>query len=196
MPSRACWAARRCCRKFRALGDSDEDEFLFDAASEDLDLPPAIAPIRRQLLLATLIRRWDETRRRSALGFAQATALADSLAKLMDELERQGADLARLEELAPLPLAEHWAGGRANSSRCCATLAGHAGGRRRDQSGRAAQSRAARAGEAARSRIRRKGLVIAAGSTGSIPATGELLRVIARLPNGAVVLPGLDRDAG
>ena len=34
--------------------------------------------------------------------------------------------------------------------------------------------------------------VIAAGSTGSIPATARLLSAIARLPNGAVVLPGLD----
>ena len=36
--------------------------------------------------------------------------------------------------------------------------------------------------------------VIAAGSTGSQPATRELLSVIAGLPQGAVVLPGLDRD--
>ncbi|MCB1490178.1 MAG: double-strand break repair protein AddB, partial [Bauldia sp.] len=34
----------------------------------------------------------------------------------------------------------------------------------------------------------------AAGSTGSIPATAALLRTIAHLPNGAVVLPGLDSD--
>src|SRR5690606_15012145 len=36
--------------------------------------------------------------------------------------------------------------------------------------------------------------VIAAGSTGSIPATADLLAVIAGLPNGAVILPGLDRS--
>ena len=34
--------------------------------------------------------------------------------------------------------------------------------------------------------------VIAAGSTGSIPATADLLRAIAKLPRGALVLPGLD----
>ena len=38
------------------------------------------------------------------------------------------------------------------------------------------------------------GPVIAAGSTGSIPATATLLETIARLPHGAVVLPGLDTD--
>ncbi|HEX2760182.1 MAG TPA: double-strand break repair protein AddB, partial [Rhizomicrobium sp.] len=37
------------------------------------------------------------------------------------------------------------------------------------------------------------GMVIAAGSTGSIPATARLLSVIARLPHGALILPGLDR---
>jgi ATP-dependent helicase/nuclease subunit B len=39
-----------------------------------------------------------------------------------------------------------------------------------------------------------KGPVIAAGSTGSIPATATLLATIATLPQGALVLPGLDTD--
>ncbi|MBI3453172.1 MAG: double-strand break repair protein AddB, partial [Rhodospirillales bacterium] len=37
-------------------------------------------------------------------------------------------------------------------------------------------------------------LVYAAGSTGSMPATAELLAVVAALPKGAVILPGLDHD--
>src|SRR5262249_49738080 len=36
--------------------------------------------------------------------------------------------------------------------------------------------------------------VVAAGSTGSMPATAKLLAAIAQLPHGAVVLPGLDPD--
>ncbi|MEL6751798.1 MAG: double-strand break repair protein AddB, partial [Pseudomonadota bacterium] len=39
-----------------------------------------------------------------------------------------------------------------------------------------------------------RGPVIAAGSTGSIPATAKLLKAIAQLDQGCVVLPGLDRD--
>ena len=36
--------------------------------------------------------------------------------------------------------------------------------------------------------------MIAAGSTGSMPSTAMLLETIAALPQGAIVLPGLDTD--
>ena len=38
------------------------------------------------------------------------------------------------------------------------------------------------------------GPVYVAGSTGSQPATAALMRVVANLPQGCVVLPGLDQD--
>jgi ATP-dependent helicase/nuclease subunit B len=63
-----------------------------------------------------------------------------------------------------------------------------------DRSNPAAHRSALIRSEAAR--LRRNpptGPVIAAGSTGSIPATAELLAAIARLPGGAIVLPGLDQ---
>src|SRR5437868_1516459 len=93
--------------QFQALGDSDEDGMLFDTVGEGLELAPAIAPLRRQLLLAQLVRQWDR-RERGTLSFAQCAALADSLARVMDEVETQGCDLARLKDLAPENLAEHW----------------------------------------------------------------------------------------
>ena len=36
--------------------------------------------------------------------------------------------------------------------------------------------------------------MIAAGSTGSMPSTAKFLHAVAALPQGAVVLPGLDTD--
>lgn len=177
---------------FRALGDSDEDDFLFDMASEGLDLPPAISAIRRQLLLAAMIERWSESRG-EPLPYSQAAALAESLAKVMDDVERQGADLGKLEDLAPAPLAAHWQ----NASRFLTLI--------RDQwpsllAAEGAVNPAARRNLAIETLAERlqgsppSGMVIAAGSTGSIPATAKLLGVIANLPKGALVLPGLDRD--
>ena len=179
--------------EFRPLGDVDEDEFLFESGAEALDLPPAIAPMRRKLLLATLVKRWDETRRGSTLGFAQAGALADGLAHLMDELETQNADTSRFADLVPKMFSEHWSDVlgflELLRERWPALLLSEG-----------AVNPAARRNQALDALARRlaahppEGPVIAAGSTGSIPATGELLGVIARLPKGMVVLPGLDRD--
>jgi ATP-dependent helicase/nuclease subunit B len=178
--------------QFRALGDVDEDEFLFDPHAEDFDAPPAITPMRRRLLLATLIRRWHVARRSGPVGFAQALALADSLAKVMDETETHGADLSRLEDLAPRSLAAHWT----QVTQFLSLM--------RDEwpallAAEGASNPAARRDEALRALALHlethppDAPVIAAGSTGSIPATAELLRVIARLPQGSVVLPGLDK---
>src|SRR5437660_369100 len=48
--------------------------------------------------------------------------------------------------------------------------------------------------EAARLTGHHDGPVIAAGSTGSMPATAKFLHAVSALPQGAVVLPGLDTD--
>jgi len=170
----------------RPLGDVDEDEF--DTEGGELSLPPAILPLRRRLLLSTLVKRWDEARG-GTLGFAQTAALARGLAHFLDEAQTQNADLSKLEDLAPAALARHW-----EEVRGFLTIL-------RDQwpailSDEAkidpATHRNARL-TALAERLERHppdGPLIAAGSTGSIPATAHLLGVIAKL--GDVVLPGLD----
>jgi ATP-dependent helicase/nuclease subunit B len=178
--------------QLRALGETDEDELLFDTISDGVELLPAIAPLRRQLLLAQLIRRWDG-RRGGAFSFAQAAGLAASLARVMDEVETQGCDLSKLKDLAPAGLAEHWEG----VTRFLDVLRNEWPNILAEEQ---AMNPAARRNDALRLLARRletappPGLVIAAGSTGSIPATADLLKAIASLPNGAVVLPGLDRE--
>jgi ATP-dependent helicase/nuclease subunit B len=173
--------------QFKALGDVDDEELLFDAGDDELELPPAIAPIRRRLLLTTMIRHW-----RAELSYAQASALAASLARVMDELDTQNAKFDELSNEIPQALAGHWS--RVHEflellhtewpKLLAAEGAINPAGRRN----LALQALAKRLAEKPPN-----GMVIAAGSTGSIPATAELMRVIASLPRGAVVLPGLDR---
>ncbi len=179
--------------QMRPLGEVDEDEFLFDGdAADELSLPPAIAPLKRRFLLARLIQRWDETRRGQRLSFAQAASLARGLAHFQDEAETQGADLSRLDDLVPAHLARHWEDVRRFLSilrdAWPAVLAAEGAVNpiaRRNEALRLLAARYAARGAG--------GPVIAAGSTGSIPATAELLRVIATMPDGMVVLPGLDQ---
>ena len=178
--------------QFKALGDSDEDALLFDPVGDGLELAPAITPLRRQLLLAQLVRQWDRRTRDGTLSFAQCAALADSLAKVMDEVETQGCDLARLKDLAPEHLAEHWEGVtrflKVIHETWPAILAEEQALNPAFRRNLALKTLAARLESAPP-----QNWVIAAGSTGSIPATAQLMRVIARLPKGAVVLPGLDK---
>ena len=87
--------------QFKPLGDVDEEEMLFEG--DELDLKPAITPIRRRLLLTTMIRRW-----RDELSLSQASALADSLAHVMDELETQNARFETLAKEIPAALGKHW----------------------------------------------------------------------------------------
>ena len=189
----------------RPLGEFDEDGAAFHASGEAaLDLAPPIAQIDRLLLLAPLVRLWKQRLpAHVAAKFAEefvvpassadAIWLARDLAALVDEVETEGSGLGET----------HGAGRR----RSCRLVAGDARfpchryrgtGRRILQRPAALQPGGApQRADPGRSRGGLKahppaGPVIAAGSTGSIPATAELLSVIARLPHGALVLPGLD----
>jgi ATP-dependent helicase/nuclease subunit B len=172
----------------RALGDSDED--AFDPSAEDMAAVTAIAPLRRRLLLATLVERWERARG-GAAPFAQAVAHAGELARFLDEAVTQGVDLTKLRSLAPDRYAEHW-----QQVVAFLDIVATEWPRLISAEGRTepAALRDARLRALAKSLGEgpRRGPVIAAGSTGSIPATAELLKAIAHMPNGAVVAPALD----
>ncbi len=178
--------------RIRALGDVGEDDIAFDPSTDDLDLAPAIAPLRRRLLLATLVERWARARG-AALPFTQAVAHAGELARFLDEATTQGADLSTLKDLAPSALAAHWQEVARFLDIVAVQWPNQLGAEgamepaeRRDAILRALGRRLAESPP--------KTQVIAAGSTGSIPATAELLKIIAHLPQGMVVLPGLDTN--
>ena len=175
----------------RPLGDVDEDDVLFDAASDDIELVPAISPVRRRLLLATLISGWARAKDGEEIGFAQAARLARSLGAFLDEAQTQGADLSKLKDLAPAGLSKYWA----DVQTFLELLTTHWPAVLDDEK---RQDHVTHRDDALRRLAKRlennppDGPVIAAGSTGSIPATAELLGVVSRLADGSVILPGLD----
>lgn len=176
------------------LGDLDAEELglaLEDlpALAGTLELPPAINDLRRRLLLTRLILRAPNL----AATAPQAVRLATDLTHLLDQVETEGLSFERLAGLVPADYAGHWQQTLEFLSIVTdlwpAILADEgaidAAARRNRVLG--AQAAAWRA-------LPPSGPVIAAGSTGSIPATGALLEVIAGLPRGMLVLPGLDTD--
>jgi len=175
----------------RPLGNVEEDDFLFDPQGEDLALAPPIAPVRRVLLLATLIAQWERSKTGQEIAFVRAAALARSLAGFLDDMQTEGVALSALQSLTPEGLAEHWAEAREFLS----LLVTHWPDILAEEG---ALDRAAHRNAALRALAQRlaahppQAPVIAAGSPGSIPATAGLLGVIATLPQGAVVLPALD----
>jgi ATP-dependent helicase/nuclease subunit B len=178
--------------RLKPVGDLDLDELAFladEADAEGLDLPPAIPELDRRLLLAARVQRWD-----AEIPPGQAAMLARALARFLDEAQTEGADFAGLAALAPEDLAEHWqdvlAFLRIVTEHWPGILVERgaldpADRRNRLLAAQAAQWKANPPGDP----------VIAAGLTGGIPAVAALMEVVARLPMGTVVLPGLDRSA-
>lgn len=200
----ATGAASAILPVIRPLGDFDEDAVLFeDVAPASLDLAPPIAPMERLMALAPLVQAW---KRRLPAHVAQLFAeevvvpssladaiwLARDLAALMDEIETEGVGWAGLQGLVRDDLANWWQVTLEFLS--IVTTVWPQVLEAIDRSNPAAHRSAMIDAEAARlTRNPPQGPVIAAGSTGSIPATARLLAAIARLPSGAVILPGLDR---
>ena len=193
----------------RALGDPDEDAAIIFGAEEDAEAgfargasAPPIGGLERRLALMRLMLAWSDTLRQEAAadaaGFlppastpAQASYLAADLANLMDFIESEEVDLGALQEIVPEAHAVHWQ----LTVEFLKIVTEHWPNYLRD---RGLVSPAARRNALMRLEAERlagnppRGPVIAAGSTGTVPATARLLKVIASLPNGAVVLPGLD----
>ena len=183
--------------RIRPLGDVDEDEPGI-GDEDDEALPDAVAPLERRLQLARLIQKLGETPAGAALAGAgaadQASRLARALASLLDEIQIARLDPQALAALAPEDYAAHWQQVLRFLSIVIEGWPRHLAERRlmdpwerRD----ALLKKLAARWEAEPP----PGPVIGAGSTGSVPATRDLLATVARLPRGAVVLPGLDAEA-
>ena len=154
------------------------------------DLPPQVSRLRRKLELTQLTTRLIETQPDLA---ARATAvdLADSLAALIDEMQGEGVAMRAFRDLNVEDGSAHWA--RSLQFLNIATnyvesttpdgLDGEA--RRRLGVVRLIENWQSKPPETP---------IIVAGSTGSRSTTRMLMCAVARLPQGAVFLPGFDFD--
>ena len=148
--------------------------------------PPAVPPLRRRLELSQLVLRLMEAQP----GIAPRSALfdlTDSLASLMDELQDEGVSP---DTLAALDVSDHSAHWQRTLDFLRIITPYFNAAQPQDQMARhrhAVESLAAewRAAPPAHP-------VIVAGSTGSRGTTALLMQAVARLPQGALVLPGYD----
>lgn len=196
--------------RIRALGDPDEEASIIfgadDAEGDGLDGEagaPAIDKLPRRLALMRLILAWGRTLRADSIAdplgpvppgatMAQASYLAADLARLMDFIESEQIELAEIEGIVPDDLADHWQ----LTVNFLKIVTEHWPRYLADNGlvSPVVRRNALMARDAERLAAGSPHPVIAAGSTGTVPATARLLQVIASLPNGAVVLPGLDVD--
>nr|WP_298685769.1 double-strand break repair protein AddB [uncultured Dongia sp.] len=190
--------------RFMPLGDLDESELGLQGIALDLslgeglgeELPPAMPGMRRHLLLAQLVQKAAAATLPGGgdMSFDQAARLAAELAHLLDQVETERLDFANIRGLAPEELAEHWQLTlrfldilQQNWPEILASEGAVDAAKRRNM----LLERQCRLW---RERPPQHP-VIAAGSTGSIPASADLIATIAELPQGLVILPGLDGNA-
>jgi len=186
----------------RPIGDVDEDGLVLGAADAE-PLPPSMAPLERQLAMTRLVLAWKGALRRDVLAMgsdepfgvpasaADAAWLAGDLLSLMDEVATEEADWSGLAGLVPEDHARYW-----QITLDFLNIV-------REAWPAFLKDRGQMDAKARRSALIRRqaqqlaenppnGPVIVAGATGSVPATAELLKTVAGLPKGAIVLPGLD----
>lgn len=186
---------RRAARALADLAASGEARLLprirvlpdlADDPLGPLDLPPPASALRRKLELARLVGALAAAEPAAAAGSA-VFDLADSLGDLLDEMQGEGVPPSVFAAVDPADHAEHWQ----RSLRFLSLIADYLAAS--SPSGGQGRMRAAADALAADwAAAPPDHPVIVAGSTGSRGATRAFMAAVARLPQGALVLPGFD----
>ncbi|WP_026615258.1 double-strand break repair protein AddB [Ensifer aridi] len=190
----------------RALGETDDDSGFFETeVPAILDLAPPLSGTARLIELGRLILAWRNHLPQVVLDIhaespliapaspADAIWLARNLAELIDAIETEELAWDQLDgldggehalwwqlTLAFLKIARTYWPERLNELK-------HSSPARHRNAVLKAETQRIAAGKVT-------GPIIIAGSTGSIPATAALIAAVKALPNGTIVLPGLDKD--
>ncbi|WP_460448378.1 double-strand break repair protein AddB [Alsobacter sp. SYSU BS001988] len=192
---------------FEAIGGAGADALLAQdalAAHDAAALPPEALDAQRRLELANLILAWARGVGAAMMKLgdsepllvpsspADALGLAGDLGALIDTLAIHGKSVDDIHRLVPDRFDPYW-----KITRDFLAIAAEFWPRRAAELGvmdASLRRHTILTGEAARLlRERPDAPMIVAGSTGSMPATAALIGAVARLPRGAVVLPGLDK---
>ena len=174
--------------KIKAIGDIDDDS-LPDALLPDVgELPPAIPEMRRLCLIARQVQSFPIGGQRPSE--VQAFALARALISLFDQMQNADFDPQELASLWPQELAAHWH----DIAQFMTIMTQYW----------PAILKAEKAMDPVQRRLAllQKQLdiwqqnppdtpVIVAGSTGTLPATQRLMKLVASLPRGQIIFPGL-----
>lgn len=180
--------------RMQPIGDVGDEDFTFRISLGKIaqNLPPVISSTRQRLLLAQLVEKWQGVKLgKNKISIAQSAHLAVELAKFLDEVQRENLSLDKLSNIVPEDLAQHWQVTLdfmdiiiKNWPEILKERGYIDNGTYRNLAlGALAEYWQENPPEHP---------VIAAGSTGSIPATANLLKIISNMPRGAVILPGLD----
>ena len=177
--------------RLQPIGDVDAEEIELTLSGFGMaghDIPPAISNLERQFLLSKLVQQKDPS-----LGLDAALSLANDLARLIDTVHTEDLNFSGLANIVPSDLSGHWQQTlqflEIVTSLWPDILAERGQIDPADRRNRLLKSLAVLWREHPPQTP-----VIAAGSTGSIPSAGELLKVIVGLPKGCVILPGLDLE--
>jgi ATP-dependent helicase/nuclease subunit B len=179
------------------LGEVDEDALAFAESSPISERPSPISPTARRLVLAQLVLKFAQSTGENGRPLVAATPaasllLADELARLFDDITIAGVAFDALNDdgFVPAGFDQFWQ--QSLEFLQIARVAWDAHLKERALVDPLEWRDRLLAREAARLAAG-GGPVIAAGSTGTIPAVAKLIETIARRENGAVVLPGLDQ---
>ncbi len=177
-----------------AVGDLALDEALapiFDPLNIVSNIPAPIDPLHRLMLLAKLVKDSNAAQGQS-INPNEALRLGRYLAEVIDELEIEQIRFGRFEEIEPSgDIAGHWQRSYAQLLRLVpeydAALLGL------NRLGPAARRNLLLRQLADSFKVNQPdNLIVAAGISTAAPAIAYLLKVIATLPNSAVIFPAID----
>jgi ATP-dependent helicase/nuclease subunit B len=178
----------RLLPSLESIGDADLTEANFSSAF-DIDIPPMITSLKRKIVLARLLENsWP-----SHYNYTQALSIAGDLGRLIDQIHTENLDITVLSSLIEIKeLSQYWE----ITASFLTTLLGEVWPNYLKEIGHVDP------GYHRRKRIEvlehfyknhePDHPVIVAGSTGSIPATRNLIGTISQKQRGHVILPSLD----